>query len=56
MFFDEAAAPFEPVEGKVLLVMSLAAIFIVGFVLPFIGGTVFDAATAAASALVGAGP
>jgi len=55
MFFDEAAAPFEPVEGKVLLVMSLAAIFIVGFVLPFIGGTVFDAATAAASALVGAG-
>ncbi|MCB1484735.1 MAG: NADH-quinone oxidoreductase subunit N, partial [Hyphomicrobiaceae bacterium] len=56
MFFDEPAAPFEPVEGKALLVMSLAALLIVGFVLPIVGGTVFDAATAAASALIGAGP
>jgi len=56
MFFDEPAAPFEPVEGNALLVMSLAALFIVGFVLPIIGGTVFDGATAAASALVGVHP
>jgi NADH-quinone oxidoreductase subunit N len=52
MFFDEAAAPFEAVEGKALIVMGLAALFIVGFILPFIGGTVYDAATAAAASLM----
>jgi NADH-quinone oxidoreductase subunit N len=51
MFFDESAARFEPVEGKALFVMALAALFIVGFVLPFAGGALSDAATAAASSV-----
>ena len=52
MFFDEAAVPFEPVERKALFVMGLAALFMVAFVLPFIGGTLVDAATAAAASLM----
>ena len=52
MFFDEAAVPFEPVESKALFVMGLAALFMVAFVLPFIGGTLVDAATAAAASLM----
>ena len=55
MFFDEAAAPFEPVEGKALAVMALSAAFVVLFVLPFIGGALGDAATAAAAGLVAIG-
>ena len=55
MFFDEAAAPFEPVEAKAFVVMALSAAFVALFVLPFVGGTLFDAATAAASALAPAG-
>ena len=51
MFFDEAAEPFERTEGKALLVMSIAALFVVFFSLPFIGGAVFDAATAAAQSV-----
>ncbi len=49
MFFDEAAAPFEAVDGKTYAVMALSAVVIVAFVLPFIGGTLVDAATAAAA-------
>lgn len=49
MFFDEAAAPFEPVEGKPMLVMAMSAAFVLFFVLPMIGGAIGDAATAAAS-------
>ena len=52
MFFDEAAAPFERVEVKALFVMGLAAAFMVAFVLPFIGGSLVDAATAAAASLM----
>ena len=51
MFFDEAAEPFERTEGKALLVMGIAALFVVFFSLPFIGGAVFDAATAAAQSV-----
>ncbi|NOT70978.1 MAG: NADH-quinone oxidoreductase subunit NuoN [Hyphomicrobium sp.] len=51
MFFDEAAAPFEPVEAKALVVMALSAVFVLLFVLPFIGGALTDAATAAAASL-----
>jgi NADH-quinone oxidoreductase subunit N len=52
MFFDEAAAPFERVELKALFVMGLAAVFMVAFVLPFVGGALVDAATAAAASLM----
>ena len=52
MFFDEAAVRFEPVEAKVFAVMALSALFIAAFVLPFVGGPLVDAATAAAAALV----
>jgi len=52
MFFDEPAEAFEPVEGKPLLVMAVSALFVVLFVVPIIGGTVVDSATAAASALI----
>jgi NADH-quinone oxidoreductase subunit N len=55
MFFDEAAAPFEPVEAKAFVVMALSAAFVVLFVLPFIGGALGDAANAAAAALVPVG-
>jgi NADH-quinone oxidoreductase subunit N len=55
MFFDSPAEAFEPVEGKAFAVMALAAVFVLAFVVPFIGGTVVDAATAAASALIPAG-
>ena len=51
MFTDETAERFEPADGKVLFVMALAAALNVAFVLPFIGGTLVDAATAAAVSL-----
>ncbi|MFN0217418.1 MAG: NADH-quinone oxidoreductase subunit NuoN [Hyphomicrobium sp.] len=51
MFFDDAAERFEPVEGKALTVMALSAVFVLAFVLPFIGGALVDAATAAAAVL-----
>jgi NADH-quinone oxidoreductase subunit N len=54
MFFDEAAEAFEPREDKTFAVMALSAIFVLVFVLPFVGGTIVDAATAAASALTSA--
>ncbi len=54
MFFDEAAAPFEPVEAKALAVMTVSAAFVVLFVLPFVGGALGDAATAAASSVTSA--
>ena len=55
MFFDEAAEKFEPVETKAFVVMALSALFVVAFVLPFVGGALVNAATAAAAALVPAG-
>jgi NADH-quinone oxidoreductase subunit N len=55
MFFDEAAAPFEAVEGKALFVMALSAAFVLAFVLPFIGGALGNAATAAATSLAPSG-
>ncbi len=48
MFFDEAAEPFLPVRPKVLVVMAVAGLFSLLFSLPFIGGPIVDAATAAA--------
>jgi NADH-quinone oxidoreductase subunit N len=51
MFFDEAAERFEQVDGKALAVMALSALFVVAFVLPFVGGALVDAATAAAMVL-----
>jgi NADH-quinone oxidoreductase subunit N len=51
MFFDESVEAFQPRERKISAVMVLSAGFIVLFVLPFIGGTLVDAATAAAAAL-----
>ena len=51
MFFDEPAKAFDRVDGKALAVMALSALFILGFVLPFVGGALFDAATAAAATL-----
>lgn len=55
MFFDEAAAPFERVETKAFAVMSLSAIFVAAFVLPMIGGSLVDAATAAAAVIMPSG-
>jgi len=52
MFFDEPAPAFEVRDARTSVVMGLSALFIVAFVLPFIGGTLVDAATAAAAALV----
>ncbi|MGL4396362.1 MAG: NADH-quinone oxidoreductase subunit NuoN [Hyphomicrobium sp.] len=52
MFFDDAAAPFEAVERNAFVVMAIAAAFVMLFVLPMIGGTLVDAASAAASALM----
>ncbi|MBR2536995.1 MAG: NADH-quinone oxidoreductase subunit NuoN [Hyphomicrobium sp.] len=52
MFFDEAAAPFEAVESKALFVMALSVAFVLAFSLPFIGGAVGDAATAAAASIM----
>ena len=51
MFTDETAERFEPADGKVLFVMALAAALNLAFVLPFVGGTLVDAATAAAVSL-----
>ena len=51
MFFDEAAEAFEPNEDKAFAVMALSAAFVLAFVLPFIGGALVDAATAAAAVL-----
>jgi NADH-quinone oxidoreductase subunit N len=48
MFFDEAAAPFLPVRPKVMAVMAVAGLFVLLFSLPFIGGPIVEAATAAA--------
>ncbi len=56
MFFDEAAEPFAPREGRTFAVMALSALFVLAFVLPFVGGTLVDAATAAASVLVPSHP
>ncbi len=52
MFFDEAVEAFEPPESRTFAVMALSAAFVLAFVLPFIGGTLVDAATAAAVVLV----
>ncbi|WP_045835625.1 NADH-quinone oxidoreductase subunit NuoN [Hyphomicrobium sp. 99] len=52
MFFDESVEGFSPTEGRTFAVMALSAAFVVAFVLPFVGGAVVDAATAAASVLV----
>ena len=51
MFFDEPAEAFEPNEDKAFAVMALSAAFMLAFVLPFIGGALVDAATAAATVL-----
>ena len=50
MFFDAPADGFAPVDGKVYAVMLASAAFILAFILPIIGGSLVDAATAAASA------
>jgi NADH-quinone oxidoreductase subunit N len=52
MFFDEAVEAFEPPESRTFAVMALSAAFVLAFVLPFVGGTLVDAATAAAVVLV----
>ena len=52
MFFDEPAEAFAPREGRTFAVMALSAVFTVIFVLPFVGGAVVDAASAAAAVLV----
>jgi NADH-quinone oxidoreductase subunit N len=52
MFFDEAVEAFERPENKTFAVMALSAAFVLAFVLPFVGGTLVDAATAAAAVLV----
>jgi len=51
MFFDDTADAFQPRESKVSLVMLVSAGFVVLFVLPFVGGALVDAATAAAAVL-----
>ncbi|MFA5956180.1 NADH-quinone oxidoreductase subunit NuoN [Hyphomicrobium sp.] len=56
MFFDEPAEAFAPRESRTFAVMALSAAFTVAFVLPFVGGALVDAATAAASVLVSAHP
>jgi NADH-quinone oxidoreductase subunit N len=56
MFFDEPAEAFAPREGGTFAVMALSAAFVLAFVLPFVGGALVDAATAAASVLVPAHP
>jgi NADH-quinone oxidoreductase subunit N len=48
MFFDDARAPFKPVPVKANLVMSISALFVVLFVLPWIGGPIERVAAAAA--------
>ncbi len=48
MFFDDAAEPFLPVRAKALAVMAVSVVFVLFFVLPFIGGPIVEAATAAA--------
>jgi NADH-quinone oxidoreductase subunit N len=52
MFFDEPAPAFDAVEGKAFAVMALSGFFILAFVLPFIGGALVDAATAASAVLM----
>ena len=51
MFFDEPVGAFEPSDDKTFAVMALSAAFMLAFVLPFIGGALVDAATAAATVL-----
>ena len=48
MFFDDAAEPFLPVRAKALAVMAFSGLFVLLFSLPFIGGPIVAAATAAA--------
>jgi len=50
MFFDEAAEPFLPVRAKTMAVMAFSGLFVLLFSLPFIGGPIVAAATAAAKA------
>ena len=51
MFFDEPVGAFERSDDKTFAVMALSAAFMLAFVLPFIGGALVDAATAAATVL-----
>lgn len=51
MFFDDATEAFLPRENKTSIVMGLSAAFILLFVLPYVGGTLVDAASAAAAVL-----
>ena len=48
MFFDEAAEPFLPVRDQDPAVMAFSGLFVLLFSLPFIGGPIVAAATAAA--------
>ena len=48
MFFDEAAEPFQPVRIRALGVMAVSGLFMILYSLPFIGGPIVNAATAAA--------
>jgi NADH-quinone oxidoreductase subunit N len=48
MFFDDAVEPFLPVRVKVMTVMAASGLFALLFSLPFIGGPIVAAATAAA--------
>ena len=54
MFFDDAAEPFLKADRATLAVMVFSGLFIVTFVLPFVGGSLVDAAMAAAAAFKGA--
>jgi len=56
MFFDESVEAFAPRETKTFAVMALSALFVLAFALPFVGGALVDAATAAAAVLVPALP
>ena len=54
MFFDEPAEAFLKSDRATLAVMAFSGLFILMFVLPFVGGSLVDAATAAASVIKGA--
>ncbi len=56
MFFDEAAAPFLPVRAKALSVMTVSGLFVLMFLLPFIGGPIVEAAAVAARSFRYAAP
>ncbi|MGD9803515.1 MAG: NADH-quinone oxidoreductase subunit NuoN [Hyphomicrobiaceae bacterium] len=51
MFFDDAAAPFLKIRAKEGIVMTLALLFVIGFVVPFIASPVVEAAGVAARSL-----